>query len=132
MPYPKIDAKNRFIPNLKDVAHLHVDQEVRRLWTSVFGVQDASTDILDQTLTKDTLLDRDLVAGKMVLFIFRQDTVGGHAVTFQTLKDGSLKFKGISFVGALDTTPNTYTSLLFYATSSSEALLVNVTGGNLV
>jgi hypothetical protein len=125
--FPKL--KDKFIPNLKGKADDDVVREVRRLWTSTFNLRDASMDVLDQTLTKDTLIDRDLVAGKPVLFILRQDNTGGHAVTFQTLKDGSLKFKGLTAVGALDTTANTYVSILFYATSEDEALVVNVNGG---
>ena len=128
--FPKLKTE-RFIPNLKGKADDEVVKEIRRVWTSTYALRDASMDVVDLMLTKDTLLDRDLVAGKPLLFIFRQDSVGGHAVTFQTLKDGSLKFKGVAWIGALDTTASTYTALFFYATSENEALLVNVTGGNL-
>jgi hypothetical protein len=112
--FPKLKTE-RFIPNLKGKA----DDDVVRM------------DVVDMTLTKDTLLDRDLVAGKPLLFILRQDATGGWNVTFQTLPDGSLKFKGMTTVGALDTTANTFTTLLFFATSENEALIVNITGGNL-
>lgn len=128
--FPKLKTE-RFIPNLKGKADDEVVKEIRRMWTSTYALRDASMDFVDLTLTKDTLLDRDLVAGKPLLFVFRQDSVGGWNVTFQTLRDGTLKFKGLTTYGALDTTANTYTALFFYATSQNEALLVNVTGGNL-
>lgn len=128
--FPKLKTE-RFIPNLKGKADDDVVREVRRLWQSTYSLRDASMDVVDITLTQDTLLDRDLVPGKPLLFILRQDNTGGWAVTFQTLKDGSLKFKGMTTFGALDTTANTFTSLLFFATTEDEALIVNITGGNL-
>ena len=127
--FPKL--KDKFIPNLKGKADDDVIREIRRIWTSTFSLRDASMDVVDMTLTKDTLLDRDLVAGKPLLFILRQDATGGWNVTFQTLPDGSLKFKGLATLGPLITTANTYTALPFYAISENEALLLYMTGGNL-
>lgn len=131
MPFPKVEADKRTIPSLKGLADFRVEQEVRRLWSASFQLQDAAIDVLDTTLTKDTLLDRPLAKGKPLLVILRQDTVGGWSVSWATNPDGSLKFKGMSG-WTLDTTANTYSILIFYATSETEALVAaGVTGGNL-
>lgn len=134
MPYPKVDPKNRMIPNLRQFVDFRVEQEIRRLWTSVYGVQDASLDISDQTLTKSTLLDRDLVAGKLLLFILRQDVTGGRTWTWAKNKDAkaTTKFKGTGLMTPLTTTANTYTTALFYCPSETEAILIGwLTGGSL-
>lgn len=120
---------DRFIPNLKGKADDEVVREVRRIWNSVFGLRDASMDIVDQTLTANVLLDRDLVPGKPVLFFLRQDATGGRTATFNTLPDGTLKWKGVGGTVIATTTANTYTVLLFMATADNEALLISKTSG---
>lgn len=128
--YPKLP--DRFIPNLKGKANDEVVLEVRRIWNSVYGLRDAAFDIVDMTLTANALLDRDLVPGKPVLFLLRQDATGGRTADFQTLPNGDLKWKGVGATVIGTTTANTYTVLLFMATTESEALLISTfTGRNL-
>lgn len=124
-------AGNRYYPPLKDVVPYHAEVEFKQLRSIAYDLIDAKLDIVDTTLTASTRIDRDLVAGRFVAVIARQNVTGGWSTQFAPNKDGSLKFKGTSVVTPV-TTANTYTIYLFLATSETEALLVaHETGGNL-
>ncbi len=122
--FPK--AIEKYIPNFQGKIHDDVALDMRRHWLATYALRDAAWDVLDMTITKDTLINRDLVAGKPLLLIIRQDTVGGWTITFDP------KFKGYAGLGALDTTANTYTLILFYPPTEDYCLfLAGVTGGAL-
>ena len=125
-------AIDRYVPSLKDKVHHDVETEVRRLWLSIFNLLDAKLDVLDMTLTANAKVDRELIAGRPLLVILRQNATGGWTVTWATNPDGTLKFKGQNLI-TLTTTANTYSALLFYAVSDKEAVLVSkdATGGTL-
>jgi hypothetical protein len=129
--FPKLKTE-RFIPNLKGKADDDVVKEVRRLWNSTYALRDASSDLLDITLTQSMLINRDLVAGKPLLVILRQNSVGGWTWTWAKNADQTTKFKGTALMTPLVTTGGTYTVATFYATSETEAILTSwLTGGSL-
>ena len=128
--FPKL--KDKFIPNLKGKADEDVIREIRRIWQSTFALRDASSDLLDVTLNRDMLIDRELVPGKQLLVILRQDTIGGWTWTWALNPDQSTKFKDTALMTPLVTTGGTYTVANFYATSETEAILTSwLTGGSL-
>lgn len=122
--FPKTTEK--FIPDLRGKVHDDVVLDMRRHWLATYALRDAQIDVLDVTISKDTLINRDLVAGKPLLLILRQDVTGGWTITFDP------KFKGYAGLGALDTTANTYTVILFYPPTENYCLFVaGITGGAL-
>ena len=124
-------AGARYFPNLKDQVPYHAETEFRQLRSMAYDLLDAKLDIVDKTLAASALIDRDLVAGRLLAIVARQNSVGCWSVQFATNKDGSLKFKGTSVVTPV-TTANTYTVYIFLAMSEIEALLIaHETGGNL-
>lgn|SRR5262245_13234342 len=124
-------AGERYVPSLKDVVPYKAEIEVQRLWKSVFSLLDVKIDIVDQLLTMNTRIDRELTVGQPVLVLARQDTVGGWTVEWAVNPDETLKFRGTSLVTPV-TTANTYSAFLFVATKTTEAMLVAwISGGNL-
>ena len=126
---PKVGE--RYIPDLRGKAHDDVATQIHRAWLSLYDLNDKTIDLLDQTLTANFRVDRQLQKGKPLLVILRQDTVGGWTVQWATNPDGSLKFKGTNLI-TLVTTLNTYTAVLFWSTGPTEAILITYsTGGSL-
>lgn len=124
-------TNQRYYPNLKDQVPYHAEQEFIQLRKMAYDLFDGKVDWVDKTLDASWRVDRDLITGKPLVVIARQDTVGGRSVQWAPNPDGSLKFKGTSLV-TVTTTANTYTAYLFLSTSSTEAMLISyVTGGNL-
>ena len=124
-------AGSRFYPNLKDQVPYHAQVEFKQLRAMAYDLIDAKLDIIDKTISANTRIDADLVTGRFLAVIIREDVTGGWAVQFATNKDGSLKFKGTDIV-TQSTAANTYTFYLFLGTSDIEALLVaHETGGSL-
>jgi hypothetical protein len=129
MPTPTATLQ-RYYPNLKDQVPYHAETEFRQLRTMLYDLIDSKPQILDYTLAAPKRIDAVLVAGKTLYVIIRQDATGGWAVDWATNPDGSLKFKGIATIPP-DTTANTYSCFHFIATSPTEAMLIDITGGNL-
>lgn len=122
--YPKLTEQ--YIPNFQGKIPDDVAIDIRRHWMATYALRDVQFDVVDITMTKDTLVNRDLVAGKPLLVILRQDVTGGWTATFDP------KFKGQAALGPLDTTANTYTVIFFYSPSSDYTLFVaGITGGPL-
>jgi hypothetical protein len=123
--------KQRYFPNLKDEVPYNTETELKQLRQYAYDLFDSRTRVLDYTLSASKRVDAELISGKPLVVIARQDTVGGWNVEWATNADSSLKFKGTALV-TLTTTANTYTAYYFIATSEREAMLVSfVTGGNL-
>lgn len=124
-------TNQRYYPNLKDQVPYHAEMEFIQLRKMAYDLFDGKVDWVDKLLTASVRIDRDLIKGKPLVVIARQDTVGGWSIEWATNTDGSLKFKGTSLV-TVTTTANTYTAYIFLSTSTTEALLLGyVTGGNL-
>ena len=131
MPTTTAPASQRYFPNLKDQVPYHVETDHLQLRKMIYDLLDLKVEVLDYTLAASVRVDTDLVAGRPLVVLARQNTVGGWAIQWATHSDGSLKFKGTNLV-TVTTTANTYTAYLFMATSTTEAMLVAfVTGGNL-
>lgn len=128
---PAAQVKQRFFPDLKHEVPYNTETELRQLRQYAYDLFDARTRVLDYTLSASKRVDVELIPGKPLVVIARQDTTGGWDVQWAANPDGSLKFKGTALV-TLTTTANTYTAYYFMATSATEAMLIGyVTGGNL-
>lgn len=112
----------RTYPNLVGKVHHDVVEQIRLLRDATYDLRDVQIDVLDVILTSDKKIDRDLVAGKPFLVIARQDVTGGRTITW------SSKFKGTNLIVQV-TTANTYTAVLFFSVSDSEALLIAWSSG---
>jgi len=130
MPTPR-SSLQRYYPNLKDQVPYHAETEFRQLRTMVYDLIDSKPQILDYTLAAPKRIDAELVAGKTLYVIIRQDSIGGWAVDWATNPDGTLRFKGTALIIPV-TTAGTYSAYVFVAINSNEAMLIaHELGGNL-
>jgi hypothetical protein len=133
---PQSSANNKryytqFPKDLNSASYL-VGNDSRLQWDALYGLKDAQINVVQLTLTNNSNIDATLTANSPTLFILSQDTVGGWTPTFVVNSDNSLKFLGTTSITWV-TTANTYTTLLFWATTTNKAYLVSyLSGGNLV
>src|SRR4030095_10123360 len=134
MPQAKTNNKRYYTQFPKDIANASylVGNDSRLQWDALYDLKDRGINVIQLTLTNNANIDAELTQNSPTLFVLTQDTVGGWTPTFAHNSDDSLKFLGTNAI-TWDTTLNTYTTLLFWATATTKAYLVSyLSGGTLV
>ena len=131
MPPPNRAGSKKYYPQFPTDIHASVKDEARLVRDALYNLREKQINVVQLTLSSNSQIDATLTANSPTLFIVSQNAIGGWTPNFTTNQDGSLKFLGTTAI-AWTTTANTYTALLFWATSTTKSYLVSyLSGGNL-
>jgi hypothetical protein len=117
--------QNRYYPSERfpNTIPNELKEESRLQWDALYSLKDQKWDVQEFTLTENRGMNLVTFTGKPLLTILIQDQVGGWVVSWPA------KFRDWANLN-LDTTANTYTTILWYPMAEDKVIAVGgMTGG---